>query len=521
MTTAPAERIRFREGAGGLDGLVALDIWTDEDVAAAGIAVRDTSFVTVGGGIGSFVMADFLRIYGLPSSEIRVLTNLEYPWQTYEYLLRCSQIDRPDRLRSDSSSMPDNMWGFPSYAVVEAWRERTPAPLWNVLTEPILSDYWTPRSGSVFDGLRREADRIDYWSSVERGHAGLVRRRAGGGYFTILEPGDASDGAGPVAWRSRVVHLALGYAGLNFLPDLQEYRVRHDDHHRVVNAYEPHEHVYADLMRRPCTVIVRGGGIAASRVLERLIQGRDRGNTKTTICHLFRTYVDRAHGPNMFNRRRGSKGWAYQGFNYPKAVWGGELWARFRQLEGADRARMYEIIGGTTTARRRSWLRQQARGRAEGWYRAYAGGIDEIRPGAGGKLEATITTTGPDEPATRVFEVDYIIDCTGLEADIAEHRLIADLLDHSGAGRNVLDRLDVERTFEVRGTRSGAGRLYASGAATLGGYFPGSDTLLGLQLSSREIADDVAELGLVPRLGSLRSIAEWIRFARNRPPRDS
>ena len=54
-----------------------------------------------------------------------------------------------------------------------------------------------------------------------------------------------------------------------------------------------------------------------------------------------------------------------------------------------------------------------------------------------------------------MLQVDYIIDCTGLEADIAEHRVLADLLEHSGAGRNVLDRLDVERTFEVRGTRSG------------------------------------------------------------------
>jgi hypothetical protein len=90
-------------------------------------------------------------------------------------------------------------------------------------------------------------------------------------------------------------------------------------------------------------------------------------------------------------------------------------------------------------------------------------------------------------------------------------------LEHSGAGRNVLGRLDVERTFEVRGTRSGEGRMYASGAATLGGYFPGVDTFLGLQLAAREITDDISSLGMVPRLGSSRSFREWWRCVHGTP----
>ncbi|HJZ29071.1 MAG TPA: hypothetical protein VJ370_22545, partial [Streptosporangiaceae bacterium] len=35
--------------------------WTDAMVAAAGIPVVDMPFVTVGGGIGSFVTVDYLR----------------------------------------------------------------------------------------------------------------------------------------------------------------------------------------------------------------------------------------------------------------------------------------------------------------------------------------------------------------------------------------------------------------------------------------------------------------------------
>ena len=93
----------------------------------AGIPVRDVDFVTVGGGVGSFVTVDYLRICGVPPERIRVLTQLDYPWQTYEYLTRVSQIPSGERLRSDSASRPDCIWGFPSYAFSEAFRAREPS----------------------------------------------------------------------------------------------------------------------------------------------------------------------------------------------------------------------------------------------------------------------------------------------------------------------------------------------------------------------------------------------------------
>ena len=55
--------------------------------------------------------------------------------------------------------------------------------------------------------------------------------------------------------------------------------------------------------------------------------------------HLFRTYVAEPHGPSIFMRRKGEDGWAYQGFNYPKSVWGGQLKAKIRKLEGEERAK--------------------------------------------------------------------------------------------------------------------------------------------------------------------------------------
>src|SRR6185437_12098476 len=112
----------------------------------AGIPVADVPFVTIGGGIGSFVMCDYLRIAGVPTSDIRVLSALDHPWQTYEFLTRVSQIPRPERLRSDSASRPDNIWGFPSYALSEAFAEGNCGELWHVFVEPMWADFYTPKA---------------------------------------------------------------------------------------------------------------------------------------------------------------------------------------------------------------------------------------------------------------------------------------------------------------------------------------------------------------------------------------
>ncbi|MCA2216431.1 hypothetical protein [Jidongwangia harbinensis] len=487
--------------------------WTDAMVDEAGIEVRDVPFVSVGGGIGSFVTVNYLRIAGVPADRIAVLSTIDHPWQTYEYLTRVSQIPRLERIRSDSSSRPDNIWGFPSYALAEAWRERTARPLLHVLGEPVFTDYWTPRAGTVFAGLARESARIGYPDMLVKGVVRMVRRRAGGGYFVILTPPAGSTATKRVAYRARFVHLAVGYPGLKFLPDLQAFRETYGDFHHVVNAYEPHEHVYEYLKTTPGTVMVRGGGIVASRVLQRLMDDRARYGLQTEIEHVFRTYVSGAHGPHIGSRRKGGHGFAYQGFNYPKSVWGGQLKARMRRLEGEQRAAEYRRMGGTNTPKRRKWQQQMRTGREAGWYRAFQGTVEEVHPGPETRL-TSIVKCGDD---TRKIVSDFIVDCTGLEADIADHRVLDDLLTHGGAGRNPLGRLDVERTFEVIGTASGDGAVYASGTATLGGYFPGVDTFLGLQVAAQEITDDLARRGWCDRLGLLRSTSQWIRWALGRP----
>jgi hypothetical protein len=487
------------------------DQWTDDMVSAAGIPMYDMPIVTVGGGIGSFVTVDYLRVAGnLPTSDIQVISNLTHPWQTYEHLATVSQIKGEDRIRSDSASRPDNIWGFPSYALSEAVRTRSLGPLLHVLVEPMFADFYTPKLRVVMDSIRAEAQRIRYWDMLQRGDVEFVRRRFGGGYFVLYTDRWAEEPVQRVV-RCRDVHLAVGYTGLKFLPELQRFRMAMKDYHRVVNAYENHEHVYHSLARRPGTVVVRGGGIVASRVLERLIRDRQQNNLDTRIVHVLRTYVDGPDRKYKMAKRPGSNGFAYQGFNYPKSVWGGQLKAEMRRLDRDGRGQLYADIGGTTTAWRREWQRQLRIARNEGWYRVICGSVVGVEPEGDGVATRLQISDGELH-----VHADYIIDCTGLNADVTEHQVLNDILVHGGARMNDSGRIDVDSSFAVNGAESGMGRMYVTGAASLGGPFPGVDTFLGLQIAAQEVVDDIARRGFCRRLGPASSFAGWCRWLRGR-----
>ena len=442
------------------DQMVATSVWSDQYVTDHGIPIFDVPFVSVGGGIGSFSMVNTLRIAGVGPESMRVISDLDHPSQTYEYLASNSQIRRDHRLRSDSGSVIDCIWGWPGYALRESWARKHPGVATQVLVEPILADYYTPRAGQVYESIGREAQRIRWHEMVTNGIVRHVRRRDQGDYFVLFTPPAGSMPTRRVAFRTRFVHMAVGYPGVRFLDDLQKYREQHKDFQRVVNAYEPHDHVYTEMRQRPCTVVVRGAGIVASRVLQRLIEDRETSGAPTTIIHLFRTYPEKSEGPATF-RRPVKKGWSYQGFNFPKSAWGGQMRDKLESLEGDDRSRFIDAIGGTNTAPRKEWRKQLERGEAQGFYLQARGTVQSVVPAPEGRKIRTVIM-GPNGLPTQ-YDADFIIDATGLEARIEEHRVLNDLLVHAGAQKNPKGRLDVERDFLIRGTENGHGRMYASG----------------------------------------------------------
>ena len=106
---------------------------------------------------------------------------------------------------------PDNIWGFPSLRGSRGVGAKSINPLWNVLTEPILSDYYTPKAGQAFESMEREYDRIGYQAHCVKGQVRMVRRRRGGGYFTILTPppGATRPSGWPTAARTSTSRSAI------------------------------------------------------------------------------------------------------------------------------------------------------------------------------------------------------------------------------------------------------------------------------------------------------------------------
>jgi len=498
------------------DELIARAIWTDELVAAAGIPVVEVPLVTVGGGLGSFALIDYLRIAGVDTSEIAVLTVLDQPHETYRYLAHNSQIPDRERLRSDAGSVMDNIWGFPSYAVREAFNASNVKdflfPLWNVFTEPIFEDYYTPKAGQVYDSVGREAERIRWSEMLHKGQVRMVRKRQGGGYFTILTPAEGTSPTKRIAYRSTYVHISVGYPGVKFLPDLQEYRKKHSDFSRVVNAYEPHNHVYKELLNKPGVVVVRGSGIVASRILQRLCDDVEQQGAQTTIWHLFRNYVTGPQGDSVLFRRPGKNGYAYQAFNFPKAAWGGQFRDKFLKMPRDQRPAFIRTTGGTNTAPRKSWQEQLERGRRQGFYKTHVGSVQEVVPGPDNTI---VTRIRSSDGAVLEIPGNFIIDATGLEGDINEHRLLSDMLENCGAATNPMGRLDTSPEFVLTGTENPPGLMHASGSVTLGSYYTPVDSFLGLQYAALQIADDLSRHGFGRRIGTLRSVKHWWKWMRN------
>jgi hypothetical protein len=491
--------------------LISTPVWDDALLHDAGVPIIDCQLASVGGGLGSFALVDFLLIAGMAAPSIKVLSNLSAPWETFAARVRASQMQPQDRLRSDSSATIGNIWGWPGYAWSEAWAERTLTPLWKVLTEPLLSEYFTPRVHTVLAGIEREAARIGWKEMLVPCWAETVRRRANGGYFVFVRPRSEE---GVVAYRCQHVHLAPGHPGPRLLPEVSAFRARHGGAGQIVNGYEPHDHVYEQLIRAPGRVVLRGAGITVSRILERLVHDRDRFGAQTEIIHLFRNYIRGSSGPPWF-RRPGGNGFAYQPFNFPKAAGGGQLRQRTLALSGDERALLIKSMSGTTTPWRRNWQKQLARGRREGWYQSHNCAIVDIGVTAGRRLNLALSHVGGPECQ---LVADFLIDATGLEDSIRRHPLLADLLDHGCVALNALGRLDVEPSFELRGARSGAGRMYASGAATFGGALAPVDSFWGLTHAAMEICDELAGEGLCEFPGALDSICQWWRLMRNQPP---
>ena len=493
-----------------------------KELFTTGDPVTEVTFAALGGGLGSFSWVDALRIYGARSSDIAVISLDRKPYTRYKRLCENSQIPPHERLRSSSDSCPDNFWGWPGYAWREAWYKLqygnaigAAKLLWQVFAEPVLSDTYTPQSGRVFASLDREADRIGWQQMLRFGRIRGIRKTDDGRYAIAYSiPSESQRQHGYIL--APYVHLATGYPGVRFLPDLQEYRARTKDFRSVVNAYEDHQHIYQHLEREGGTVIVRGRGIVASRIIQRLSEARQK-NRNIKIVHLMRSSKTTGNRFGL-SQRPVEHQWEFQPFNWPKAAWSGELREMFEKAGPEQRKQLLKDWGGTTTPSRMDWRQITADGLREGWYATAFGQVEKVDRASDGSIISYVKVG--NFRGTMTVESDFIIDGTGLDANLRVNPLMDDLVGHYQLPLNVAGRLQVADDFELVEMRNERGKMFAAGVITLGGPNPAVDSFLGLQYSAQRSLDALvaAKAPGLKYVDGLGSAIQWCKWALNAEP---
>ena len=241
-------------------------------------------------------------------------------------------------------------------------------------------------------------------------------------------------------------------------------------------------------------------------------------NVPIGILHLMRQPLPEGNRYQSAQRQV-SHHWEFQPFNWPKAAWGGDLRNTLERADGEQHAELFQAWGGTTTADRPDWQVMVEEGLREGWYEIQFGQVKRVEAHHSGRVATVIKSNGVVKRGTQLL-TDFIIDATGLESEIDKSPLLHDLVTHYDLPRNAQERLHVSNAFEVEGMRNGNGRLYASGVITLGGPYAPVDSFLGLQYAALQSVDHLVAHSAphLRRLNGLRSLRQWLRWARGVQP---
>jgi pSer/pThr/pTyr-binding forkhead associated (FHA) protein len=492
-------------------------------IHATGLPVEEVEYATVGGGLGSFIWVDLLRISGVSTERVRVLGMEQQPYGRYQQLCLNAQIGPQERLRSPADACPDNLWGFPNYATLEAVRGIAKGKLksslqycWQVFAEPTLAATYTPKSGDAIAAIDREAARISWRKMTRTAHVQAIRKTTDGRYAIVYTCQQPTDYACTIA---RYVHLATGYPALQFLPDLQAYRDRTQDFKTVVNAYEPHEHIYESLATYGGTVLLRGTGIVAARILQKLYTlRRNNDRVEIKVIQLLRSAKIEGNKYGLADRKV-EHNYEFQSFNWPKSAWGGQYKTILETATPEQRQHLLADWGGVTTMNRSDWRKIITGGINKGWYQIFYGEVQQVIPNpAHGGTITTVRESGVKGDIQ--LAADFIIDATAVDAPIMASPLLQDLVQQYNLPVNHLGRLTVTQNFELTEMANKVGKIYASGAITLGNYYAPVDSFLGLQYAAFNIVQDLLDrkaIELKPVLLT-RSLFQWWKWVNNRSP---
>jgi hypothetical protein len=187
------------------------------------------------------------------------------------------------------------------------------------------------------------------------------------------------------------------------------------------------------------------------------------------------------------------------------------------KAEPQERQRLLNDWGGTTTALRQDWQWIVDQGLKLGWYKIEFGEVERVER----EKDCIITYIQEQKFKGQMrLEADFIIDATGLDANVTASPLLNDLVTHYNLPLNPVGRLTVSNDFEMVEMRVSRGRMYAAGAITLGGPYAAVDSFLGLQYAALRAVDAIttAKAPGIRRLNCITSLFQWLKWVANQSP---
>ena len=497
---------------------------THDDLAELNLPIQETTYLSLGGGLGSFVWVDRLLISGVDIQDVTVIGVSPEPYRQFQRLCEVSQIPDHERLRCDSRETLDNLWGWPGYAtreftkhIVEGDIKDASQVLWRCLAAPFFSGDYMPRTVDFIESIAREAARIGWNRIWKFGVVQAIRLMNDGRYAIFYSTTGQADQSALQVMIATYLHLAFGFPGIRFETDLQAYRLQTGDFRKVVNAYEEHEHVYQELSKNGGDVLLRGEGIFASRILQRLATEREN-NPDIGIVHVRKMPVVRGASYGS-NSRKIENYWELQSLSWPKAAYSGNLHVIYQEASDEERELLSNDWGGMTTIDRKDWLVMTANGLSEGWYQTRFGQIERVIPSETGQIITEIRGNSTVDEKTRIT-TDFVIDATGLNVGIDKHEVIGDLLKTYQIKQNAKGYLCVSDDFEIVEMRNESGRVFVSGVMASGGSYVPVATFAGLQYAAQQSVKLLQKQRApgAKKIAGMRSLIQWIRWALRKKP---
>jgi len=479
----------------------------------SGIALEKKMFVSLGGGIGSFCWVDSLRIHAVAAADIAVIAHHGRPYQQFKQYCDRSGLSPQDRLRSDSGARPDNFWGFPGYAVDEWWDNLRHGQwhaagkvAWQIFTEPLLADFYTPTAGRLYASIEREMQRIDWESMVRPGSALFIRQLNDDGYAIFYR----TPGRQVRIMLAKIVHLALGHTvkQANYLP------TKAPD--QVLSGYNLQADFFRCVEETQASVMVVGRGIVAARIIERLLP-KAAQQPERAIISLFRSPLGETADSRQIEQASFA-GWRLQPFNWPRSTFGGPLMETLQSVPPTARRQLAKTWSAASTPPRTQWLRELQKAAVARRYRTLYGQIAHIEQ-QGARLAIQITPSPPATSDAVTIQADYLVDCSGFDDQVAHHFIYTDLMTTYQLPTTPAGSLQVNAYFEIETLSSNAGKIIVSGSGAAGNHYGPVDSFLGHQYAAVKTIESLSTLPwtkLRP-LNLVRSLRGWLQWILNRP----